>query len=84
MLFKKPSFWIKKIILTAIRIYQILFSPDHGLLRSQSGTCRFRPTCSQYAWRAIDRFGILKGGLLSVKRILRCHPLNEGGWDPVK
>jgi putative membrane protein insertion efficiency factor len=84
MLFKKPSFWIKKIILAAIRIYQILFSPDQGLLRSRFGTCRFRPTCSQYARQAIDKFGILKGGWLGVKRISRCHPFNAGGWDPVK
>jgi len=45
--------------------------------------CRFNPTCSCYANEAIQRFGVIKGGWLASKRILKCHPLNEGGDDPV-
>jgi len=45
--------------------------------------CRFHPTCSCYANEAIERFGVIKGGWLAGKRILKCHPLNEGGDDPV-
>lgn len=47
-------------------------------------TCRFYPTCSQYAYEAVQRYGVLKGGKMAVKRILKCHPFNDGGYDPVK
>ncbi|NJN55042.1 MAG: membrane protein insertion efficiency factor YidD [Anaerolineae bacterium] len=46
-------------------------------------TCRFQPTCSQYGYEAIDKYGFFKGGWLTVKRISRCHPLHPGGHDPV-
>lgn len=46
-------------------------------------TCRFTPTCSQYALTAIRKFGVFRGGLLALKRILRCHPFHPGGYDPV-
>ena len=60
-----------------IRVYQKLVSP--GL----SKNCRFLPTCSQYAYEAIGRFGALRGGGLAIRRIGRCHPFREGGYDPV-
>jgi putative membrane protein insertion efficiency factor len=61
----------------AIRGYQILLSPFLG------GHCRFHPTCSEYARRGIAEHGAARGSLLAVRRILRCHPLSRGGFDPV-
>jgi uncharacterized protein len=61
----------------AIRVYQKLLSP---LLPA---TCRYYPTCSAYAYDAITRYGPGKGTLLAIRRILRCHPFHEGGYDPV-
>jgi len=77
---------IKKILLTLIRLYQKTLSFDHGLIGKVFGErfCRFHPTCSQYTYEAIDRYGIVHGGYMGLKRILRCHPWNPGGYDPVK
>jgi len=47
-------------------------------------SCRFYPSCSEYAYQAIAHYGLLKGGFYSMKRLLRCHPLNPGGYDPVE
>ncbi|MCX6817029.1 MAG: membrane protein insertion efficiency factor YidD [Candidatus Beckwithbacteria bacterium] len=46
-------------------------------------SCRFIPTCSQYSYEAIAKYGILKGGFLSLKRIIKCHPWSKGGYDPL-
>jgi len=67
----------QKLIITSIKGYQRLISPLLG------ANCRFQPTCSSYAIEAVSRFGVIKGCWLASKRILRCHPLNEGGDDPV-
>lgn len=76
---------IKKILLLLIKIYQKTVSLDHGLLSHFFPTrvCRFHPSCSHYAYGAIERFGIWKGLWLGSKRVLRCHPWNDGGFDPV-
>ena len=68
---------MKYIALALIRFYQKLISP---ILPS---SCRFTPTCSHYTYEAIQRYGFFRGGFMGVKRILRCHPLNPGGYDPV-
>ena len=60
-----------------IRGYQLTLSP---LLPSG---CRFTPSCSRYTYEAIERYGAFKGSLMGAKRILRCHPLHRGGYDPV-
>lgn len=72
-------------MLTFIRVYQRTLSLDHGPLKTffPSGYCRFLPTCSQYTYQAINKHGSIKGGLMGVKRICRCHPFNAGGYDPV-
>ena len=68
---------MKRFILGLIRLYQRTLSP---LLPS---ACRFYPTCSRYGYEAIDRYGVMRGGWLAVKRVARCHPFNPGGFDPV-
>jgi uncharacterized protein len=65
------------VIRAMIRVYQRFLSPSLGK------NCRYTPTCSHYAYEAIGRFGALKGGVMAAKRIARCHPLSEGGYDPV-
>ncbi len=65
------------LIIGLIKSYQRFISPLLG------NNCRFTPTCSSYAIEAINRFGVLKGSWLASKRILKCHPLNAGGNDPV-
>ncbi|MGN0350606.1 MAG: membrane protein insertion efficiency factor YidD [Roseburia sp.] len=69
---------MKKILLICIRFYQKYLSGLKG-----GSTCKFYPTCSQYAIEAIEKYGALKGGFLAVRRILRCNPFTMGGYDPV-
>ncbi|MBN1584855.1 membrane protein insertion efficiency factor YidD [Candidatus Uhrbacteria bacterium] len=75
----------KKPVLWTIRVYQRVLSPDSGIFRFlfPFGCCRFRPTCSEYAYQAIVRHGILRGCYLGFRRLLRCNPWNRGGNDPV-
>ncbi|SDN89614.1 membrane protein insertion efficiency factor YidD [Bacillus sp. OK048] len=68
---------LKKVFISIIRFYQVVISP----LKPPS--CRFYPTCSHYGLEAVQRFGALKGGWLTLKRILKCHPFHPGGIDPV-
>ena len=71
-------FGLKIIFLFFIRLYRKFISPILG-----PSKCRFYPTCSAYAYEAISKYGAIKGGFLTVKRILKCHPFNPGGYDPV-
>lgn len=70
-----------------ISIYQRYISPVlHSLTSLFFGSpagCRFYPTCSEYSHQAIRKYGIIRGSVLSLKRLLRCHPLSSGGYDPV-
>lgn len=78
--------FFKNIFISFIKIYQKTISPDHGFLKNffPHGYCRFTPTCSQYGIDAISKYGVFKGGLKAIWRILRCNPFNKGGHDPVK
>lgn len=69
----------------AIKLYQKTLSFDHGPLKHYypHGFCRFHPTCSQYGVESIQKYGIIKGGLKTIWRIIRCNPWNKGGNDPV-
>lgn len=75
----------KRIVLGTIRLYQKMLSFDHGLVGKivPIRFCRFYPSCSEYSYQAIARYGILRGGWMSGKRIIRCHPWNPGGYDPL-
>ncbi|MCO7175269.1 membrane protein insertion efficiency factor YidD [Sporolactobacillus kofuensis] len=68
---------MKYLLIFIIRLYQKFISPY------TPPTCRFYPTCSQYAVEAFTRFGVIKGGWLTVKRLLKCQPFHPGGIDPV-
>ena len=68
---------MKTLFLLIIRFYRVWISP----LKPPS--CRYVPTCSQYAMTAIEKYGAVKGGWLAFKRILRCNPFHKGGYDPV-
>lgn len=69
---------IRKLIVICIKVYQKWISP----LKRPS--CRFYPTCSQYALEAVQKYGSLRGLIMAVKRIMKCHPFHPGGYDPVK
>jgi putative membrane protein insertion efficiency factor len=72
-----PAVAARQIVLAGIRCYQLLFS------QLFTGSCRFLPSCSAYAAEAVERYGVVKGGFLALKRLGRCHPLCAGGHDPV-
>jgi putative membrane protein insertion efficiency factor len=68
---------VRAVILLLIRLYQWTLSPWLG------GSCRFYPSCSEYAYRAVSEYGAIKGGWMGIRRVLRCNPFCEGGYDPV-
>ena len=68
---------MRAILLGIIRLYQKTLS------QALPPTCRFYPSCSEYGYEAISRYGALRGGWLAIKRICRCHPFHPGGHDPV-
>nr|WP_074431371.1 membrane protein insertion efficiency factor YidD [Anaerosporomusa subterranea] len=67
----------KRLLIGLIWLYRTVISP------LKPPTCRFVPTCSQYAIMAIEKYGAFRGAILTVKRILKCHPFHPGGYDPV-
>jgi len=68
---------MRRLALLLIRGYKLFISP------MLPPSCRFTPTCSEYGYEAIEKYGIIRGGWLTVRRISRCHPFHAGGYDPV-
>jgi len=68
---------VRTVLIALIRVYQWLISPWLG------NHCRFYPSCSEYAREAIERYGVMRGVWLALRRLLRCHPWHPGGVDPV-
>ena len=68
----------RKVVIFLIKLYQRFISPMLG------NNCRFVPSCSEYTRQAVDKYGIIKGSFKAIKRILRCHPFSDGGYDPLK
>lgn len=71
------------IIFALLRVYKVVLSPAMHSVAGMAGACRFQPTCSEYAAIAIAEHGAFRGGAMALMRLLRCHPLHRGGFDPV-
>jgi len=69
---------VKRLLMGAIVFYRNFLSP------LKPPTCRFMPTCSEYAYLAIEKYGVVRGTWLAVKRLAKCHPFHPGGYDPVQ
>lgn len=68
---------IVKLVQTLLKLYKYTLSPLLG------PSCRYQPSCSSYACEAVEKYGVITGGWMSLRRILRCHPFHAGGYDPV-
>jgi len=84
-LLKKLNLLVRAATLMAIRVYQKTLSFDHSPLAKifPFWGCKFYPSCSEYTYQAINKYGIAKGAWLGLKRLVRCHPLAKGGHDPL-
>lgn len=69
---------MKKLVLSLIKLYRKNISP------MSPPKCKYIPTCSQYGLEAVEKYGVIKGGVMTLWRILRCNPFSKGGFDPVK
>jgi len=72
---------MKKLLIKLINLYKKIISPWFS---AKGVNCKYYPTCSQYSKEAIEKYGAIKGSLLSIKRILKCNPFSKGGYDPLK
>lgn len=78
---------MKSLFLSLIRFYQksnFINNPLFKTLGMTESVCRFSPTCSEYTYQAIKKYGTIKGMFLGLKRVIRCHPWSKGGFDPVR
>lgn len=69
---------MRELVAASLRFYKRWISP---MLPS---ACRFHPTCSEYMLEAVERYGVIRGVAMGIRRLLRCHPFHEGGFDPVR
>lgn len=76
----------RQTVLKIIKVYQKTLSFDHGFFAFlfPHGFCRFKPTCSEYGYAAIEKYGIFRGGVKAFWRVLRCNPFSQSGFDPLK
>lgn len=76
---------LRNFLILLISVYQKTLSPDHGLLCHMFpfGVCRYTPTCSDYSKESIRCYGVIRGSIMGIKRIIRCNPFVAGGYDPV-
>ncbi len=77
---------MKKLVLRLIKLYQKSYFIRSSILKQlylTDAACRFKPTCSAYTYQAIEKYGVIKGSFLGLKRTVRCHPWNKGGYDPI-
>lgn len=76
---------IKRLVLILIIIYQKTLSPNHGAVSyfTITSRCRYYPTCSEYCYQAVEKYGVTDGLLFGFKRLARCHPWRKGGYDPL-
>ena len=72
---------MKNVIIFLIKIYKKIISP---IISGCGFHCKYYPTCSDYTVQALEKYGVIKGCLLGVKRILKCNPFSKGGYDPLK
>ncbi|KKQ79176.1 MAG: hypothetical protein UT02_C0046G0004 [Parcubacteria group bacterium GW2011_GWC2_38_7] len=79
------TYYPRYIALKMIRLYQKTLSFDHGPMKDifPGGYCRYNPSCSEYTYQSIEKYGLLKGGGKGFWRIMRCNPWSKGGNDPV-
>ncbi len=78
--------FFRKILIQLINFYQKILSPDHSFWAKKIfpwGYCKFQPTCSEYSKQALQKYGVMKGGIKTIWRILRCNPWSRGGKDPL-
>lgn len=80
------SYFTQFFVLKIIKLYQKTLSFDHGLMKVffPQGYCKYHPTCSEYAYKSVEKYGIFKGGIKAFWRVLRCNPFSKGGYDPVE
>lgn len=69
---------VRGVVLVLLRFYQVLISP------LKPSVCRFYPSCSEYFYQAVEKWGVIKGSYLGIRRLLKCHPFHAGGYDPVE